>query len=212
MEQLREILDNFMVLEGLDGSGTTTQAGLLADRCKRERIPYHVTSEPTTGPVGTLIRRFLRGEEPVHPDTMTLLFAADRSEHLNAPEVGIRARCELGELVISDRYLFSSLAYQTIACDSDFVQAANSHFPFPRRLVYVDVPVEECVRRLAQRTHREIYELVDFQARVQERYEEILATYADCGMEIIRVDGTVSAGEIAEMVWKMVAGRPIRGV
>lgn len=212
MERIHEILDNFLVIEGLDGAGTTTQAGLLARRCHDEGILNWLTSEPTTGAVGALIRRFLRGDEPVHPDTMALLFAADRSEHLNAPEVGIRARSGRGELVITDRYLFSSLAYQTVGCDPDFVAAANSRFPLPLILIYLDVPVEECVRRLAARSHREIYELLDFQEQVRERYEQLLPGYSDSGMEIARIDGTASADEIAEKIWKIVAAKPIKRV
>ncbi len=212
MQRLYEILGNFLVIEGLDGAGTTTQAGLLARRCEAEGISHWLTSEPTTGTVGTLIRRFLRGDEPVHPDTMALLFAADRSEHVNAPEIGIRARCSGGEFVITDRYLFSSLAYQTVGCDPEFVAAANSRFPLPGLLIYLDVPVEECVRRLAARSHREIYELVDFQEQVRARYEQLLPTYQDSGMEIARIDGTAGTDEISGMIWKIVAGKPIKRV
>lgn len=212
MDRLHDILDNFLVIEGLDGAGTTTQAGLLARRCETEHISCWLTSEPTTGNVGRLIRSYLRGDEPAHPDTMALLFAADRSEHVNAPEIGIRARSEKGQLVITDRYLFSSLAYQTVACSREFVEALNSRFPLPRLLIYIDVPVDECVRRLADRSHREIYELVDFQEQVRGRYEELLPRFEGTGMELVRVDGMAPASEIAEKIWTIVAGTPIRGV
>ena len=123
-----------------------------------------------------------------------------------------KARSGRGELVICDRYLFSSLAYQGVVCDPAFVEAANSRFPLPRWTIYLDVPVDVCVRRLDNRTSREIYEAVDFLEKVRERYEEVLRGYADSGMEIIRLDGTEAPEKIAEAIWTTVAGRPITGV
>ncbi|HUX50896.1 MAG TPA: dTMP kinase [Spirochaetia bacterium] len=212
MNSRHMVLNNFLVLEGLDGSGTTTQAHLLAERCSAEGIACWTTSEPTNEAIGTLIRHFLKGDEPVHPDTMALLFAADRSEHLHRAGSGIEARAAAGELVVSDRYLFSSLVYQTVACDPEFVAAVNSQFPLPATLVYLDVPVEVCIKRLADRSHREIYEAVEFLERVRDRYEEILPGFEGSDMEIVRLDGTGSPAEISDSIWKTVAGRPITGV
>jgi len=212
MNSQRTVLSNFLVLEGLDGSGTTTQAQLLAERCRAEGVTCWTTSEPTNESIGTLIRRFLRGDQPVHPDTMALLFAADRSEHLHRAVSGVEARVAAGELVVSDRYLFSSLVYQTVACDPEFVAAVNSQFPLPATLIYLDVPVKVCIERLADRSHREIYEAVEYLERVRERYEQILPGFEGRGMEIVRIDGTRTRAEISDSIWKTVAGRPITGV
>jgi len=212
MNSQRTVLSNFLVLEGLDGSGTTTQAQLLAERCRAEGVTCWTTSEPTNESIGTLIRRFLKGDQPVHPDTMALLFAADRSEHLHRAVSGVEARNAAGELVVSDRYLFSSLVYQTVACDPEFVAAVNSQFPLPATLIYLDVPVNVCIERLADRSHREIYEAVEYLERVRERYEQILPGFEGRGMEIVRIDGTRTRAEISDSIWKTVAGRPITGV
>ncbi len=87
----------------------------------------------------------------MHPTTLALLFAADRAEHLLAAGDGILNRLERGELVISDRYLFSSLAYQSLDCDFEYVRALNAEFPLPRDVVFVDTPVRESQRRLGGR-------------------------------------------------------------
>jgi dTMP kinase len=131
------ILHRFAVLEGLDGSGTTTQLRLAGRRLEREGVPHFLTWEPTDGPVGTLIRSILRHEVPAEPCTVAMLYAADRSEHLHGPG-GILERASRGELVLSDRYLFSSLAYQSLECPEEQVAGLNAGFPLPELLVFVD--------------------------------------------------------------------------
>ncbi|MDR0316582.1 MAG: dTMP kinase, partial [Treponema sp.] len=117
MKQM-EILRNFAVFEGGDGSGTSTQLALLGQRISRE-CPngpvFFPTLEPTEGPVGKLIRSALKRDISLRPDTLARLFAADRGEHLYAPG-GVVERCKQGELVVSDRYALSSLVYQGIEC------------------------------------------------------------------------------------------------
>ncbi|HUJ75486.1 MAG TPA: dTMP kinase, partial [bacterium] len=102
------ILQRFAVLEGLDGAGTTTQLRLLSERLAREGTPHFATWEPTEGATGRMLRAILAREVRAHPRTVALLYAADRSEHIYEPQVGMEARARRGELVISDRYIFSS--------------------------------------------------------------------------------------------------------
>jgi dTMP kinase len=105
-----KIIPNFVVLEGGDGSGTSTQMALLRRRFEEEssgqgsgKLPVlHATAEPTGGPVGSLIREVLRGKQPLRPETLARLFSADRQEHLFGAE-GIVERCARGELVVCDR-------------------------------------------------------------------------------------------------------------
>ena len=85
LNQTHTILENFIVLEGLDGSGTTTQLEMLEERFKTLTIPFFSTFEPTKSGTGELIREILKGKKKVHPDTIAFLFAADRNEHLHAP-------------------------------------------------------------------------------------------------------------------------------
>ena len=79
------------------------------------------------------------------------LFAADRDNHINNPEYGIKAHIAEDEIVISDRYFFSSFAYQSIGFDGETVKMLNSRFPYPEYVLYVDTPVEDCISRIEGR-------------------------------------------------------------
>ncbi len=200
------------MLEGLDGAGTTTQLRLLSERLTREGRQYSATWEPTDGPIGRMLRSILAGDVRAHPRTVALLYAADRSEHVHEPVSGIEARTRRGELVISDRYLFSSLAYQSIECGFDFVLGLNSGFPLPQCLVFLDTPVEVCQERLAERGRKELYDGIAFQNRVREAYLRAMERYASTGMIVSLVDGDRPAGLIHGDIWKILEQMPISGV
>ncbi|MCX7038560.1 MAG: dTMP kinase [Spirochaetes bacterium] len=206
------ILQRFVVLEGLDGSGTTTQMKLLAERLEREGRPHAATWEPTNGPVGSLIRSILSKRTPAHPRTVALLFAADRNEHLYEPGTGIAERTKRGEIVICDRYLFSSLAYQSLESDPDYVLSLNSSFPLPQLLVFLDTPVEVCQERLARRGSAELYDGFAFQSRVRAEYLKAIERFRGTGMRIERIAGDRPAGLIHGEIWKILAGMPIQKV
>ena len=200
------------MLEGLDGSGTTTQMKLLAERLERDGRPHSATWEPTDGPVGSLIRSILSKETPAHPRTVALLFAADRNEHLYEPGTGIAERTKRGEIVICDRYLFSSLAYQSLESDPDYVLSLNSAFPLPQLLVFLDTPVEVCQERLARRGSAELYDGFTFQSRVRAEYLKAIERFRGTGMRIERIAGDRPAGLIHGEIWKILAGMPIQKV
>jgi dTMP kinase len=202
------IQERFIVLEGLDGAGTTTQMEMLDERLTRKGVHHTATFEPTDGPVGAFIRAVLSGKTPALPQTIALLFAADRNEHLYSAE-GILARTARGELVVSDRYLFSSLAYQSIQCGLDYVLTLNSGFPLPQCLFFLDTPVEVCQRRLSRRTAGELFDGVEFQSRVREAYLDVLARYRNSGMCIEALEGDRPAREIHEKIWKVLSALPI---
>ncbi len=218
----REVLNNFVVLEGIDGAGTTTQLNLLRERLNAVGIKNHCTFEPTNGKIGKLIRTILSYKEGVSPDTVALLFAADRSEHVNNPDKGIIARVNRGEIVISDRYLFSSLAYQSIQSGFNFVYSLNSKFPLPSLVFFIDTPVEECQKRLKIRGKSELFDRVDFQKKVRESY---LATFdyfkkkfkEESNFVNVRVDkpeffvleGGRSPKTISDEIWKIITTLPI---
>lgn len=124
-------LQGFIVFEGLDGAGTTTQARRIVDWINATGTPAEFTWEPTDMPTGRLIRDVLSDAGPVEPWTLALLFAADRHEHVYRPNSGILARLSRGIRVVSDRYLFSSLAYQGAYAQATAVEALNSGFPLP---------------------------------------------------------------------------------
>ena len=136
-----EILKNFAVFEGIDGSGTTTQLEILENHFQENRNklpPFYRTNEPTDSSIGKLIRLNLKKEVLFDPGTTAFLFAADRNEHIYGPD-GIAERCKRGELVVSDRYTLSSLVYQGITCGEVLTSMINSSFPLPELLLFFDV-------------------------------------------------------------------------
>jgi len=221
------ILKHFTVIEGCDGSGTTTQLKLLERHIKTplspkitgfvvaepeaeyNSLPFFPTCEPTQGPVGLLIRRILKGECTVSKETLARLFAADRAEHLYGKD-GIIERCGRGELVVSDRYTPSSLVYQGLECGRELPEALNRAFPHPELLIYLDVDPQTAMERIGSREEKqEIYEKADFQAKVREAYLELLPAYESAGVRVLRLDGTRPPEELAEEIWRAVLEMPI---
>ena len=196
-----QILDRFVVFEGLDGAGTSTQLGMLRDAFLERHATCFATCEPTDGPIGRLIRSVLRGELEVSGCTLALLFAADRSDHLHRPG-GILAALRTGGYVASDRYLFSSLVYQSTDCSADYVAAINARFPLPRRLIFIDTPPEECQRRVAARGPRELFDRLPLQRRLRERYLEVIGRYAELGVEVLLIDGSGPRESVFAGVWR----------
>ena len=207
----REVLENFVILEGLDGSGTTTQLALADEELSKRGIPHLCTGEPTKGPVGRIIRQILKKQIQAHPDTVALLFAADRSEHLYAEDEGILAQLGQGRLVISDRYLFSSLAYQSLACDPQFVFYLNRRFPLPRHVVFLDTPVAVSQQRLVNRSAEapELYDEGKIQHDILAAYQRAFRRFADTDMEVHRLDGSLDPALVFENFWSILASLPI---
>jgi dTMP kinase len=208
------ILGNFAVLEGCDGSGTTTQLELLSCRFAGSGR-FYPTAEPTKGPVGELIRSLLKDESRVSggnrvvPETLAMLFAADRAEHLYGSG-GIVERCSVrGELVVSDRYSPSSLVYQAIDCGEELPRVLNESFPLPELLVYLDVESETAEKRIAGRPDRQIFEYLEFQKKVREGYLKLLPVWETNGVRVLTLDGSRPPEEVAEEVWRAVAEMPI---
>ncbi len=184
-----EIVDSFIVFEGLDGAGTTTQAKRLVEFLNRTKVPAEFTCEPTSFLTGITIRSLLNGPEHVEPDTMAYLFAADRNEHLNRPGTGIRALLGERKTVVCDRYLFSSLAYQGTTTGDTLVGFLNERFPLPRHLVFLDVSPEVAETRRSARGAGDIYENLAFQQEVFHAYKTVLDHFTGSGMEIHRING-----------------------
>jgi dTMP kinase len=189
-------LDRFIVFEGGDGSGTTTQLRRLDRALEEAGIRHWITSEPTDRPEGLLIRRILSGELTRDPGTLARLFAADRNEHLYGQE-GILSRLDKGEVVICDRYVLSSLAYQGVACGPELPAELNSLFPLPELLLFFDLEPDESLRRIGSREHLDIFEKPSFQNRVRDEYRKTLAHYASSEMRIITLDASRSVEEIS---------------
>ncbi len=209
MDFKTEVLNNFIVLEGLDGSGTTTQINLLSERCGNEQIPFFATCEPTTGFIGRIIRTVLSGEEKTAPGTLARLFTADRHEHIFNPENGIKAQIDRNRIVFCDRYLFSSLAYQSIAAGFEEVLELNCHFPLPEHLFFIEVSHEECQNRMSGRESREIFEELNIQKKIDDFYQRGINLFRESGMNIHYIDGTLKPLEILEKIWRTAGISPI---
>jgi dTMP kinase len=201
-----DILKKFIVFEGQDGAGTTTQLKLLDSRL--EGTPHWVTAEPTGEPIGKLIRSILAGKTSAEPETLARLYAADRNQHLFG-KAGIREHLDSGNLVVCDRYVFSSLVYQAITCGFSLPWELNRDFPLPECLIYFRLPPEVSMKRLSSRDERDIFENSSFQKEVSERYERAISLFKGTGMRIVEVDATASVEEIHAVIWSAVSELPI---
>jgi dTMP kinase len=200
MKADREIIRGFVVFEGIDGSGTTTQLARLKQNLEKAGTSFSASFEPTDGPVGRLIRSALSGEFPMVPETVARLFAADRGEHLHGAG-GIAERAAGGALVVSDRYLFSSLAYQGLTCGLELPSDLNSSFPLPELLVFFRLPVADAVGRFASRETLDIYENRAFQERVAAAYDQVITSFEGTGMRIATIDAGKSPDAVEKEVW-----------
>ncbi len=193
------VLTNFVVFEGLDGAGTTTQMQLLAEYCDKSDRPCRPTFEPTDKPIGRLVRSVLQKQLVTTPLALAMLYAADREDHLYNPVNGLVHDLEKGKLVISDRYLYSSLAYQGVECEYEKIASLNE-FPAPEYVFFIDTPVDECLRRISGRGNEtELFEKHEFLERVKENYEKIFSSLPQ-EVHLVRIDGLLGKEEIAAQI------------
>jgi len=204
-----EIIPNFVVFEGGDGSGTTTQLSLLAERLKNTEKPvFFPTFEPTNGQIGKLIRSALKKDLILKPQTLAMLFAADRNEHLYGKD-GILAHVNRGELVVSDRFVLSSLVYQGIECGNELPSVLNSRFATPELTIFLDVDPKIAINRMSKRGSLEIYEYLEFQEKVRQKYKSAVDDYRKNGARVEIIDSSKTIEEVADQVWSMLLGLPI---
>ena len=194
-------ITEFIVFEGLDGAGTTTQSRLLKEYLSEETsLNVLLTCEPTGSPIGKIIRSILKGEIASTPRALAMLYAAYREMHVHTGIDGIIPRTQNGTIVISDRYLYSSLAYQTIELDFDEVLQLNSSFPFPGLVFYIDTPVEACISRINSRaTTKDIFENETYQTAVRIGYEKAFSLLAHHS-QVVRLDGMLPIQDLHTMI------------
>jgi dTMP kinase len=194
-----------IVLEGIDGAGTTTQTELLMQWLRRVGIPSLATREPSDGPVGVVVRRHLgRKVDLASPEAEALAFAADRMDHVASEVAPALAK---GITVVADRYYLSSLAYQTLSCDLEWVREINRFALRPDLTVFLAVPVDVGVERFSGRATLERFEDDrDELVRVAQRYEAAMAALRADGEEIAVVDGAGSPAEVHADVVRLAAG------
>ncbi len=195
----------FIVLEGLDGAGTTTQTQLLAKRLNEISEEVHITCEPSTGEIGTLARRYLSGELASSPDLMALVFAADRIDHISSE---VAPKLDSGVHVISDRYVHSSLVYQGEDLDEGFsttwVENLNSRARVPDLTFFIHVPVAVSLERIDSRAAKDIYESEAQLKMMESRYAHVMKSLTKRGDNIITIDGTKTIETIEELIFSEV--------
>lgn len=168
----------FIVFEGIDGSGKTTQAQLLAEYLRGEGRNVVITAEPTELPTGKALREALGGRTKKSECEMAALFVLDRIAHNNAPDSGIRALVENGTDIICDRYYYSTLAYQGMSTDYAWVKAMNLECPDiikPDLCVYLDLLPAQSLERIRRgRESVEIYETEEILTRVRNTFMTVI--------------------------------------
>jgi dTMP kinase len=198
----------FVVLEGLDGAGTTTQTQRLAERLRAEGTRVRTTREPSDGPIGTLIRQALTGRlglpgrsGPLSEETLALLFAADRRDHVDAE---IAPALERGEWVLCDRYLLSSLAYQGTALPRAWVETINATAPSPDLTLFLEVKTQVAASRRGGRGGpAELFENDARQRKVARAYRESIRLRSR-HERIVELDGSQSVDQVTEAAWQQI--------
>ena len=199
-----------IVFEGIDGAGTTTQSALLHETLEASFGRCLLTREPSDGPVGMLIRQVLRGRlrggdgsggtSPFDARSLALLFAADRLDHLYGEVV---PALKAGVHVISDRYLLSSLAYQSLDMELAWIREINRLAARPDLTILLDVPAREALQRLQiSRAGSELFEKPEALERVAETYRS-LASHGG-GRSVVTINGVGTVDAVRRAVWKAV--------
>jgi dTMP kinase len=190
----------FIVLEGPDGSGTTTHAFLLAERLRNKGENVVLTEEPTEGEHGVRVRRAIGGEEWLEPAEIQELFCLDRRQHV---EEIIRPNLEAGVVLICDRYIPSTIVYgEASGVDRALLEQWNEGFPEPDVTIFTMAPFETCWERVRERGTEDIFEKEEFLRKVHEGYER----YAEEHPEVRVVDTSGRAQDGAEEVFEIVRG------
>ena len=198
---------SFFALEGIDGSGKSTQLPLLAHHLEKAGYPCHSTCEPTGGPVGALLRQVLTGQTTCDSRVVAPLFVADRLDHLLRETDGLLSALERGLTVVSDRYYFSSYAYQSVDLPMEWVIEANrpcAELLRPTATLFIDVDPELALDRIARnRDHTELFETRERLQRTREQY--FRAFELERARErVILIPGDQSPEALSQAIWTQV--------
>ena len=186
----------FICIEGLDGSGKTTHAHRLVRNLQKKGFDAVYTTEPSRGEIGKFIREsVLQRKKRVPRVVEALLFAVDRVDHL---EKDVKPALDEGKIVVSDRCVYSSLAYQGAAgLDLKWIEEINRMALPPDLAIYIDVPPEVVVKRI--RRKKSVMERLETQRKVREVYMKFVENE-----KLVPVDGDRRKSEVGENIFKMV--------
>lgn len=190
----------FIVIEGADGVGTTTQTQALAQALRKRGRTVVTTCEPSQGLIGRMIRGSLAQavDHPTDRKALALLFAADRLDHV-AREVA--PALAAGTDVVTDRYVLSSLVYQSLDAPLAWVQELNRHAQAPDATVLLTIPAAVALKRLAQRRGRDIFEDDESQLVVHRRYQELASAVG-----AMVVDGHAAPDAVTDRILAVLDG------
>ena len=205
------IRGNMFVFEGIDGSGTTTQAAEARKRFEARGLPAQVTAEPSSGPIGSQIRQILSGRlvvprrggsAPFDWQTMALLFAADRQDHIAAK---ITPNLNDGVNIICDRYVHSSVIYQSVSSGKEdaasWIKECNRYARNPDLVFYLKIDPTEAVRRCRQRdTQTDMFDDPELQRLLALAYDNIESYFPE--HSIVTIDAGQSVDDIADECWQ----------
>lgn len=195
----------FIVFEGIDGAGKTTQIKLLRDALDARGIECYVTAEPTDMPSGKKIREALSGRVAVTCSEMADMFASDRVIHNKDDKQGIDVMLSSGKTVISDRYYYSSLAYQGAELGFERVAKLNLENPdirTPDLCIFLDLSPEKSIERIGKRadTPTEIYENYEYLEKTRKMFFDVFDRLKQRGERIEIIDASGSAEDIADKI------------
>ncbi|MDD9943109.1 MAG: dTMP kinase [Myxococcales bacterium] len=206
---------SFIVLEGVDGAGTTTHSRRLVERLRGGRVPVHATQEPSEGPVGGLLRQTLSGRMGTPGrggvrapawHTMALMFAADRMDHLEAE---ILPNLRDGLIVVCDRYYHSSVAYQSMTASAEegvigWIREVNRYARRPDLTIVLDVPPEVAAERRRRRRGADLFDGDPLQAKLGEFYRRLDQHFPEERIEHVSANGPID--DVADSIFGHVEG------
>ncbi len=197
----------FIVFEGIDGSGKSTQIQLLNEKLTKRSTYAYLTCEPSNRPIGQLIRKILHKEIQTTNDVLAGLYFSDRLDHLKNAEDGILQKLEEGIMVISDRYYMSSLAYNSLNSSIFWVFELNKicmETLRPDLTIYLDLSVEESLSRIkVGRESEELFDKNDVLKRVKSNYEEAIKLLSP-QEKIITINADQDPEWIGAEIWEEV--------
>ena len=195
----------FIVFEGIDGSGKSTHAVLLKERLEKDGYTVFLTQEPSDGEAGELLRRCLTGKADLPEQAIAGLFMTDRIDHILHPESGLLAHLEKGEVVLCDRYYFSSFAYNGNYAPMEWIIEINRvarETLRPDLTVFLDIRPEAFLSRVEGRGRTERYEKVELLERVRGNYFKAFEALPDEKVAVVNNDRPLE--QAAEDVYRAV--------
>lgn len=190
----------FIVFEGIDGSGKTTQAKLLYKRLMANKSAKCIlTKEPTSGNIGRSVKALIK-KRSINPEAVQLMFMADRAEHAAAIRMWIKEK----KTIVCDRYYFSTIAYGlALGMERKWLENANSIFPKPDITIIIDViPATALARVHSRKDPKQYFEKVKFLAKVRKEYKSLSKQYNN--IFVIKCNESTTASQVHAKVLEII--------